>query len=463
MTERPHRLTKPEAHALVVKIRQSAADLDDLIIEAHHGQAHLALGYPSFAAFAKSEIPHIKRSPEARKAAVQAMGKIPMSAANTAAALGVDEATVRRDRAKSSSLPANAGSDEPQPKPATTRVQARAARPVDGAKIKARVEQYETLSAEHPDWQSKQLAGCMKISSPEVSRLKTYSRALPEIKDALFAGEITGLVVEILTSGKSGGYEGVRDVDRVNMMHKVIAGLCPSGAKQLREAMDMVAHKLSFDLRERWLDPELGMSWHELELAIYDGDAAKAAEAREDARKADEWHKRTYDFDRALRADKILGWLPQEISNLQLTIRQMDELLASERYRGKGGSIPDKLAELADVAREAADLAAARYQLSEDRRNGVEPIVRPNLRVVPPIVEPDGVTGTVLSPPTDWVDVHSPAVIATRMLDQMDAERLKPEWVLIELLDQAYGRGVDIDCVTAMLIARHAKASSASA
>jgi transposase-like protein len=99
------------ARALTDQLRQSLAVSWELLVEAYQRRAWAALGYQSWDAYTDAELGEVRlRLPrEERREVVASMTEAGMSTRAIGSALGVNEATVSRDRARV----ANATPDEP--------------------------------------------------------------------------------------------------------------------------------------------------------------------------------------------------------------------------------------------------------------------------------------------------------------------------------------------------------------
>ena len=92
-------LTSSQARELTDRIRVTLDGLWDLVIEAFHGRAHAALGYPSWDAYCNAEFGsnRIKLPREERQETVRSLREAGLSIKSIGPALGIDRNTVRSD------------------------------------------------------------------------------------------------------------------------------------------------------------------------------------------------------------------------------------------------------------------------------------------------------------------------------------------------------------------------------
>lgn len=348
MTSSDDRLSAAEAQALTSRINSGE---HGLVAEAHQGAVHLALGYRTFAAYAAAELA-IVPSPAERNELRREFRTAGMSPRSITAVLG----------------PARSQSGN----------------------TRARVEEYQRLAAEHPKWRDVEFIAWLGVTKQVVWRLGLYASSPPEIQEAFYAGQIPSSVIEIVVGSAEAQHPYIRDIDRTNVVRKIIAGLVPTSKPKLRELMRLLT-ELRFGLRERWLDPAEAMSYTDLVLALHDNSAERAAAAQE-AREREQKHRAaTYDFDRILRSEQATKWLPKVERDLAILVSQMEEVLASEAYWKVSSTmtVATRLRQIGEKFNAAADYAEA-LQLQAARRREPMPEIT---------IEDDGVvviTGVVM-------------------------------------------------------------------
>lgn len=307
-------MTLEQAQVVTQKIKNGTDTVIELIIEAWRGDAHLVLGYKTWADYARAEFPKIELTTAARRKVVAEMKAAGMSTGAAAVALGADPATVGRE------------ADKP-----TTRT----TKSPTGRSNRSRVEAYEAVVTAHPTWESKQIEKYMELGREDVRRLRLCAEAPDEVKQYLFDGAITIPVVEAVYGNPRAEY--VKDVDLLNVIHKIVHGQIPfTGTPKLRELMEVLP-RVRYKLRDRWLDPDEAMTYDGLRVAMLDDEAAKAAETRA-------WNEKqnkpvVTDLDRMLYGSKTYAWLNQIDKRLNTVIESMEEILVSTTIIGQGGQL----------------------------------------------------------------------------------------------------------------------------
>lgn len=314
-------LTKDEATVLTDRIRVTQDTLDDDIIAAFKGEAHIALGYKKWVEYARKNFPKFKQSPEKRLETVIKMSEAKMSTRSIGAALGIGTMTASRDmeKARASStkgvpIGTVAGIPDPvEPEPVIEPITEPAAAPVEppaatptpkpvkpkAVKPKGKtpstkqsrkyIEAYADIVAKNPDWTIKQVAaylvatypaltaGGQKFGHQDVGRLRMWMNAPAPIRDAFYAGQINAAVGETILNGTMAKY--LDDVDKINLLDKVVAGLIGSSAPAVRMAMSLLP-STSGSLKARWLNPDEAMTYDDLVRAKLDMEAELDRAAR---------------------------------------------------------------------------------------------------------------------------------------------------------------------------------------
>jgi hypothetical protein len=351
MTNTLH-LTKDEALALTERIRACLDEVDALIIEAWEGQAHLALGYSSWVAYAEAEFPKYIRTRAHRLEAVIDMTDAGMSTRSIGAALGVDQKTVVNDQKKASDAQESEENSSPageKPKP-TPKPRTKAKRPVTGGTLKRRVEQYQAVVAEHPSWGVKHIEEYLAISHQEVGRLRLWAYAPAEIMAPVYAGQLSAAVAETILAGKSAKY--LDDADKIALVHKFLDGvIITTAAPKVREIMDTLP-KVKGKLREQWMDRDGKMTFEQLRVKMIDI-RADADEANKAFREQEKQQLSTLDV--ALYSDKTQKWLTRLDGELTVLQEQVVAVIASAKLTGTAPSLSRHLRQLGNRFWDLAD------------------------------------------------------------------------------------------------------------
>jgi transposase-like protein len=372
-------LSKAQAERLVRKINESIEATTALIIQAFEGQAHLALGYKDWQAFAAAELPHFKYSPEDRMKASMDLTEAGLSTRSAAAALGVDQKTVVRDvrshteanASAAGELPgAETAPEEAAPVPESTAPTKRRKvrkNPVvaaeRGAQVRKQVDEYRTVMAKHPTWAVKAVQQHLRISHQDVGRRRLFSQAPGEAQGYLYSGQITPAVAETVLSNAY-----VKDDDKLVVLRKFATGvITTTGAPKVREIMKTIPQIQPYpDLVLRWSSPDLKMTFDELHEELIDLRNASVVSKREQAQQAAETRML------AESGFNAMAWLDEMAQKIGLVEEMWPVLSANPWVRAK---LEKKLAENGDRLIRLSRLGGPRPTTSTAEESSGSPVI----------------------------------------------------------------------------------------